>query len=189
MERQARALAGAEGLLDDARLIGEELERCRAVLDRMAVTGGEHVGEVMACVSVDSLFADVRTRLGPELAARWDTHSEVETLRGPREALVQMVENIARNGFDACDDRRVSLDVRPRNGAVELTFVDEGHGMDPEVQKRATDPFFTTKATGERMGLGLFLARTLVDSLGGRLEIHSQPRRGTTIVVVLPNAP
>jgi two-component system sensor histidine kinase RegB len=58
--------------------------------------------------------------------------------------------------------------------------------MDELVVKRATDPFFTTKNAGDRMGLGLFLARTLVDSLGGQLTIDSVTGQGTTIRVVLP---
>jgi two-component system sensor histidine kinase RegB len=70
--------------------------------------------------------------------------------------------------------------------SVEFRFTDEGAGMAPDVVRRATDPFFTTKVAGDRMGLGLFLARTLVDSLGGRLSIDSETGRGSTIVVVLP---
>ena len=58
--------------------------------------------------------------------------------------------------------------------------------MDEHALRRATEPFFTTKNTVDRMGLGLFLARTLVDSLGGRLAIESASDRGTTIRVVLP---
>lgn len=186
MERQARKLPGGEGLVDDAKLIREELERCRTVLDRMAAAGGEHVGESLSSVSVTELFSEVRGRLDLRQAERWETRSEVETLRAPREALVQMVENVARNGFDACDEGRVSLEVQRREEGVELRFFDEGHGMEPSAIERATDPFFTTKQSGERMGLGLFLARTLVDSLGGRLEIESATGRGTTISVMLP---
>jgi two-component system sensor histidine kinase RegB len=186
MERQAKKLPGADGLLDDAELIREELERCRLVLDRMAAAGGEHVGETITTFAVEALFADVRRRLDPAQASRWETRAEVSTISAPREALTQMAENIARNGFDACEEGRVSLVVREHDDSVELCFVDEGHGMDAEVLKRATDPFFTTKASGDRMGLGLFLARTLVDSLSGQLLIDSAADRGTTIRVVLP---
>ena len=186
MERQAGKLPGGEGLLDDARLIREELERCRIVLDRMATAGGEHVGETITAIPVVDLFAEVRRRLDVEQSARWETQSSVDVIEAPREALVQMVENITRNGFDACSEGRVSLEVLARAGAVELCFEDEGHGMDEESVKRATDPFFTTKQTGDRMGLGLFLARTLVDSLSGELSIDSARSRGTTIRVVLP---
>ena len=188
MQRQAERLDGAQGLLEDAQLIREELERCRVVLDRMAAAGGEHVGETVETVDIDELFAEVRVRLDPAQAERWDTDADVETIQAPPEALAQMTENIARNGFDACPDGQVSLHVARAEGAVELRFSDEGHGMEPEVSKRAADPFFTTKEAGDRMGLGLFLARTLVDSLGGRLQIDSMPGQGTTILVTLPQA-
>jgi len=186
MERQARKVPGGEGLAQDAQLIREELERCRVVLDRMAAAGGEHMGETPSSVSVERLFADARARLSPEQAGRWVTTNDVVTIEAPKEALVQLVENVARNGFDACEAGRVSLDVRGLDGAVELVFIDAGHGMDAQQVKRATEPFFTTKNTGDRMGLGLFLARTLVDSLGGQLMIESATGQGTTIRVVLP---
>ena len=189
MERQARRVPGGEGLAQDAQLIREELERCRVVLDRMAAAGGEHTGETASSLSVDRLFTDVRARLSPEQAGRWVTETDVAAIVAPKEALLQMVENIARNGFDACEAGRVSLDVRGLDRAIELRFVDEGHGMDERAVKRATEPFFTTKNTTDRMGLGLFLARTLIDSLGGRLTIESTTGRGTTISVILPQGP
>ena len=186
MERQARHVPGGEALVEDAELIREELERCRLVLDRMAAAGGEHVGEVSSLFPVESLFFEVRARLAPEQARRWVTSTAIDEIEAPKDALVQMVENIARNGFDACESGRVSLDVRAVPGGVELRFVDEGHGMDERAAKRATEPFFTTKNTVDRMGLGLFLARTLVDSLEGRLAIESATGEGTSIVIVLP---
>jgi len=189
MERQARKVPGGEGLVEDAKLIHEELERCRVVLDRMAAAGGEHVGETLRSISIEDLFAEVRARLGPDQGERWITMTDVASIEAPREALVQMVENIARNGFDACETGRVALEVRGLPRAVELRFVDEGRGMDEATVERATEPFFTTKNAGDRMGLGLFLARTLVDSLGGQLTIESATGQGTTIRVVLPQGP
>ncbi len=186
LRRRAEEVPGGEELVEDADLIREELERCRAVLDRMALAGGEHVGETSNELIVEELFSDVRTRLRAERARRWKTRTNVGTLSAPRQATLQLIENIARNGFDACESGRVSLDVEKRVGEIELRFVDEGSGMDAEVVKRATDPFFTTKGTIDRMGLGLFLARTLIDSLGGRLTIESMVDHGTTIRVFLP---
>jgi len=188
MERQAKKIPGAEALREDAELIREELERCRVVLDRMAAAGGEHVGEAITSIAVEDLFTAVRSRLDTQQASRWGTRSAVDAIEAPREALVQMVENITRNGFDACPQGGVSLEVISRDGAVELCFEDEGHGMDQDALKRATDPFFTTKQANDRMGLGLFLARTLVDSLSGELIIESATDRGTMIRVVLPQA-
>jgi two-component system sensor histidine kinase RegB len=189
IRRQAQKLPGGEALVEDAKLIREELERCRVVLDRMAAAGGEHVGETLRSVSVEDLFIEVRGRLSPGQAERWITRTEVDAVDAPKEALVQMVENLARNGFDACGTGGVSLDVQDVDGGVELRFVDEGQGMDEHVVKRATEPFFTTKGSSDRMGLGLFLARTLVDSLDGSLTIESSTGHGTTIRIVLPQRP
>ena len=189
MERRARDVPGAEALVEDAELIREELKRCRVVLDRMAAAGGEHVGETPSALSVEALFIDVRSRLDCEQAARWLTTTDVATVEAPKEALSQMIENIARNGFDACEAGRVFLELRRLDRALEFRFVDEGQGMDEQTVKRATEPFFTTKSTGDRMGLGLFLARTLVDSLGGQLFIESAAGQGTTIRIVLPQSP
>jgi two-component system sensor histidine kinase RegB len=186
IKRRARKVPDGEGLVEDAELIREELERCRLVLDRMATAGGEHVGETPTSLSVEALFATVRARLSPEQADRWVTTTDVGAIEAPKEALVQMIENIARNGFDACEAGQVSLAIRGLDRAVELQFVDEGKGMNEQAAKRATEPFFTTKNAGDRMGLGLFLARTLVDSLAGQLTVESATGKGTTIRVVLP---
>jgi len=188
VKRQAAMLPEGDAIVEDVDLIREELERCRAVLDRMAVAGGEHVGEASERVDVPELFAEVRRRLRPAEAARWETETDTESLFGPRAALVQLIENVTRNAFDACQEGTVSLEVRRRDDVVELVFVDAGLGMNAEVKARATAPFYTTKRGGDRMGLGLFLAQTLVDSLGGRLTIHSAIGRGTTIRVAIPQA-
>ena len=47
--------------------------------------------------------------------------------------------------------------------------------------RRATDPFFTTKEVGQGMGLGLFLARSIAERLGGSLRFESEVGRGTTV--------
>lgn len=69
---------------------------------------------------------------------------------------------------------------------VELS--DQGDGMPPHVAARATEPFFTTKATGKGTGLGLAMASGFVQQSCGRLEIDSEPGKGTTIRMLFPIA-
>src|SRR5690606_5997116 len=69
-----------------------------------------------------------------------------------------------------------------------LWVADEGHGMDAETLKRATEPFFTTKGVGKGTGLGLSMAYGLAEQSGGRLLLQSQPGRGTTVEIWLPVA-
>jgi two-component system sensor histidine kinase RegB len=58
--------------------------------------------------------------------------------------------------------------------------------MSADVLARAGHPFFTTKEPGKGLGLGLFLCRSVVERLGGSLELTSQPGHGTSAVVHLP---
>lgn len=69
-------------------------------------------------------------------------------------------------------------------GGLDLTVEDTGPGIPPEVLARVFEPFFTTKADGT--GLGLAVARKLLESGGGRLRLESEPGRGTRAVVTLP---
>ncbi|WP_292025631.1 response regulator [Maritimibacter sp. UBA3975] len=69
---------------------------------------------------------------------------------------------------------------------VEISVSDNGPGMTPEVRRRATDPFFTTKPQGEGTGLGLSMVYGFVEHAGGLLKIYSDVGRGTTIRMFLP---
>jgi PAS domain S-box-containing protein len=69
---------------------------------------------------------------------------------------------------------------------VVLSVSDEGTGMPPHVRARATEPFFTTKPQGQGTGLGLAMAQGFVQQSGGRLEINSEPGRGTTVRMIFP---
>jgi two-component system NtrC family sensor kinase len=71
-----------------------------------------------------------------------------------------------------------------RAGKLEVRIADTGAGIPPEVLKRLAQPFFTTRAQGT--GLGLFLARRLVESAGGHLAIESEVGRGTACTLRFP---
>ena len=77
--------------------------------------------------------------------------------------------------MSADDERRLVFEV-----------ADRGSGIAPEILGRVGEPFFTTKPTGKGMGLGIFLARAIVERLGGELSIGSAPGRGTTATESLP---
>ncbi|MBY0335365.1 MAG: response regulator [Acetobacteraceae bacterium] len=67
-----------------------------------------------------------------------------------------------------------------------LSVTDTGHGMPPHVLERATEPFFTTKTTGKGTGLGLAMAHGFAQQSLGRLEIESEPDKGTTVRLLFP---
>ncbi len=69
---------------------------------------------------------------------------------------------------------------------ARLTVIDNGHGMSPEVRERVFEPFFTTKAPGKGSGLGLSVIHGIVQSLGGAIELWSEPGVGTRIDLLFP---
>jgi signal transduction histidine kinase len=71
---------------------------------------------------------------------------------------------------------------------VRLSVSDTGIGMPPEIVRRATEPFFTTKEIGQGVGLGLSIVYGIAQQSGGFVAIDSLPGRGTTVNVFLPAA-
>lgn len=74
----------------------------------------------------------------------------------------------------------------PAGDYEALCVTDTGAGMSPGVLERAFDPFFTTKPIGLGTGLGLSMIHGFVQQSGGRIQLHSQEGRGTTVTIYLP---
>jgi signal transduction histidine kinase len=70
------------------------------------------------------------------------------------------------------------------NGIVELLVTDSGPGLDPGVRRRLFEPYFSTKSSGT--GLGLAIVRRAVEAHGGTIEVTSEPERGTTFRINIP---
>ena len=101
-----------------------------------------------------------------------------------RIALVNMLVNArhAMNGHDA--SALVSLRSRAENGRVRIVVADSGIGIEASDLPRVFDPYFTTKRGGT--GLGLPIAKNIVEGLGGSIAVSSTPGRGTEIQIDLP---
>lgn len=76
----------------------------------------------------------------------------------------------------------------PESGEIEIQVRDDGVGIAPDLLPRIFDPFLTTKETGQGVGLGLAISRSIVERHCGRITVQSEPGRGTTFCVVLPQS-
>jgi two-component system sensor histidine kinase RegB len=169
---------------EDARLIREQVARCRAILDQMAADAGTASGDATGVVPVRDLVAASLEGLADAARVRLELDGDANA-RVPFRPVARALRALVKNALDASDAAvvvRSAID-GPR---VELSVEDSGPGMSAEVLARASEPFFTTKPPGRGMGLGLFVTRNVVEQLGGRLVLESMPGRGTRARLSVP---
>jgi len=101
----------------------------------------------------------------------------------------QVILALVMNAIDALPNGgNLSLASRKsaKSEAVQVEVRDDGVGMPRDVLAKMFEPFFTTKEHGRGLGLGLAISRNIVDRHGGRIEVASEPGRGTTFTITLP---
>jgi two-component system sensor histidine kinase RegB len=188
MERTALA-AHHEAWVEDARLIRDEVERCRRLLADLRGQAGAMEGEAPSPVRLEDAVAAVADEL-PDPARRrlvMEDDSRDITLRLPRAAFALVLGNLVRNALEASPPES-DIVVGATRGLARITVSvkDRGHGMDEATAARAREPFFTTKPVGTGLGLGLFLADRFARDMGGVLALDSRPGHGTEARLELP---
>jgi signal transduction histidine kinase len=132
-----------------------------------------------------SLLSTLASKHGVEVVvdARDDVH-----VRGDFGQLEQALTNLITNGIQAMDDAggRLVVRVGSEGKTASIEVEDEGKGMSAEVIERAFEPFFTTKPDAGGTGLGLHVARGIVEDHGGTMSVRSSPGTGTTFQLTLP---
>lgn len=176
-------------VLEDVSLIRSELDQCRRILDGMASSAGQATGEVLKPVELAALVDEVIHGLRRRDGVRVVMADEAAGCRVvvPAAGMSHAIRGILRNALDvSAFGEPVELTATRRGRSATLVVKDRGPGMSAEVLARAGEPFFTTKEPGKGMGLGLFLARNIIERLGGRLHLDSTPGKGTTVTIELP---
>jgi putative PEP-CTERM system histidine kinase len=103
-----------------------------------------------------------------------------------QEQMLKVVTNLVLNARDAISTAgEIRIETAQSNGWVILTVSDNGCGMAPEFLSRSLfRPFQTTKKNG--LGIGLFQSKMIVEAHKGRVQVESQPGKGTTFRIILP---
>jgi len=143
-------------------------------LRREPVSLAALLGDTVALIERDPTMSHVQIAL-----------SGAADISGDREMLQVVFQNILMNAAQAMENKgRIEVSIGTVNGRCSVAIADQGPGMPEDVRARAFDAFFTTKHRGT--GLGLPIARRVIEAHGGTIQIDAPPSGGTMVTIVLP---
>ena len=190
-----------EGVKDDPHLaeyvemMGEALERIERTAKRVQSFAQPH-GMTLASTDVNAAVEGTLRVLGishgPNIRIETDL-GDVPAVQGDRYTLQEVLFNLCTNALIAMPDGG-ALTIRTRlagrkdednSGSVAIEVVDTGVGIPQNHLEKIFEPFFTTRSDSGGTGLGLGLCRMLISEMGGRMEVRSELRRGSTFTVLL----
>jgi two-component system sensor histidine kinase RegB len=180
----ARELEDDPDLAEDAALIRQEAERCGQIMADLSRTGRDdaHVKHAPVSAVVEEAAAPHADR-GKAIIVRFEGRPigegavpQPEIPRRPE--LIHGLRNLIQNAVDFADST-VWIDISEKAGALRIAVGDDGPGFGADILPRLGEPYVTTRARGlpsgggdpyEGMGLGLFIARTLLERTGAQIS-------------------
>jgi len=163
------------------RLVGEVLDLAKLEGHRFSLSR-EEVDMQRLCDRAYATFAEEARRRAIDYRHA-STAKPVIVADGDR--VLQIITNLLSNAFRwTPDGGRIELDLHAENGAVGVSVADTGPGIAPGDQERIFRAFWSRDGSGT--GLGLAIARELAEAHGGRIQLHSEPGRGSRFELVLP---
>ena len=124
---------------------------------------------------------------GKALRVQRDEPAALPAVRADGDLICQVLLGLLANAAEAAPSGgEVALAAAAADGAVEIAVADSGPGVPPELRARIFEPFFTTRPHGT--GLGLAVARHIVEAHGGRIEVGERTGGGARFTLRLPAA-
>ncbi|HMA57768.1 MAG TPA: ActS/PrrB/RegB family redox-sensitive histidine kinase [Pseudolabrys sp.] len=178
-----RAIAPTAPHGDDVRLLREQATRCRDILAKLTElsAGGEPFDRMRLTALIEEVVAPHRD-FGVAIDVTAPDNPATEPVGARNPAILYGLGNLLENAVDFARDR-VLVDARWDEDTVEVTISDDGPGFAPEIMGRIGEPYVTSRRghphdvsdepTG--LGLGFFIAKTLLERAGARLAFENRP--------------
>lgn len=131
-------------------------------------------------------FIDMRF-IGRQVSILQKLDENLPSIQADEVQMTQVLVNLITNSIHAMPKGgELTIRTRKLDKGISLSVRDTGHGMASDVRKKIFEPFFTTKPVGQGTGLGLSVVQGIVIAHGGKIQVSSQPGKGTRIEVLLP---
>jgi two-component system C4-dicarboxylate transport sensor histidine kinase DctB len=183
--------AGAGAKMSSARELAGRIQRTVKHLRAFARKEPGTREPVSVERSVQAAIELARHRADQEGVAIAVEPSPPMTVMANAVRLEQVVLNLIVNALDAVagvENPRVAISVEQQGDDVAIRVADNGSGIPADLVERIAEPFFTTKQTGEGLGLGLSISRAIVGEFGGSLTFAPGDDGGSVFTVSLPQA-
>lgn len=195
-------LATAGLLAEKARAekVGERVLDARALVKRMQrtvrhlKTFGRKGASELEKVDIDAVIRNALDLAAPRaktlgIAPILEAGAPTPVVTAVAVKLEQVMLNLLLNALDAVEGRKgpaITIRRTVEAGRVCVTVIDNGSGIAPEHRERIAEPFFTTKLTGEGLGLGLSIATAIVREFGGEITFAEAAGGGTMATMAMP---
>ena len=187
--------AGDEKLLGLVETINESVTRCGRITKQL-LSFARHMDSSVEPVDIKTVISDVVGFLGKEaeyrnITIRIDVPPDLPQFESDRGKLQQILLNLINNAFAAqTDGGSLAISVtRVGDTFIRIRVKDTGCGIPDKDLKRIFEPFFSTKTNTGGTGLGLSITYSLVQELGGSIDVSSEVGVGTEFVITLPLIP
>lgn len=194
-KEMAHALDPADPAAEDARLLVSQAERCRDILKRLSrePDPSDPVADCAPLISILDEAAELHRGAGPEITTTVRSSDGADHPVVPRSPeVVHALSALVENAVDFAASQVILLGVHDRE-TVTVEVADDGPGFAPAVLAKLGEPYVTTRPGGENapsghtgMGLGFFIAKTLLERTGASVNFRNGRRGGAVVCVCWP---
>ena len=116
-----------------------------------------------------------------------DLAEDLPIIAGDQAQLQQVILNLMTNAIDAIEKNGlIQIKSRSTGSLIHVGIKDDGPGLAEDKMKKIFDPFYTTKESGKGTGLGLWVSYSIIEKMGGTINVSSEAGRGATFTVEIP---